>query len=105
MTNLQALKAEIEPYSASDEASVKRLIDAGLSADAEYSADNKLTLAKCAIAMLVSFLPLTNESLGPTSQSYDRKGLEERIGAICMENGLEDVYTEQPTVLVYHGLY
>lgn len=105
MTNLQALKAEIEPYSASDEASVKRLIDAGLSADAEYSAANKITLAKCAIAMLVSFLSLTKESLGPTSQSYDRKGLEERISAICSENGLEDVYTSQPTVLVYPGLF
>ena len=105
MTNLQALKAEIEPYSASDEASTKRLIDAGLSAEAEYSAANKLTLAKCAIAMLVSFLSLTNETLGPTAQSFDRKGLEERISAICMENGLEDVYTAQPTVVVYHNLY
>lgn len=105
MTNLQALKAEIEPYSASDEASIKRLIDAGLSPDAEYSAGNKITLAKCAIAMLVAFLSLTNETLGPTAQSYDREGLEERIGAICSENGLQDVYTSQPTVVVYHNMF
>lgn len=106
MTNLDALKAEVEPYSLSDDGYIKRLIDAGLSDTATYSASNKLAIAKCAIAILVSFLALTSEHLGPTSQSYDRKGLEQKLHALCAENGLDyDDYVSEPTVKVYHNLF
>lgn len=107
MTNLGALKAEVEPYSfSSDDGYIKRLIDAGLDAEATYTATDKLTVAKCAIASLVSFLSLSNETLGPTGQSFDRKGLEERLKAICDENGLRiGDYLELPRVKVYRNLF
>lgn len=107
MTNLVALKAEVEPYSLSnDDGYEKRLIDANLTATGTYTVANKLTIAKCAIAILVSFLSLTNETLGPTGQSYDRKGLEERLRAICEENGLKaDDFIEKPTVRRYRNLF
>lgn len=107
MTNLDALKAEVEPYSLSnDEGYIKRLIDAGLYDDDEYEVANRLSIAKCAIAILVSFLSLTSETLGPTAQHYDRQGLEERLRAICSENGLNsDDYTTQPQVRVYKNLF
>lgn len=106
MTNLDALKAEVEPYSLSDDGYIKRLIDAELSEKADYVAANKLTIAKCAISILVSFLSLASEHLGPTSQSYDRKGLEQKLQALCAENGLDyEDYVSEPTVKVYHNLF
>lgn len=107
MTNLDALKAEVEPYSLSnDVAYEKRLIDAQLTANGTYTVANKLAIAKCAIAILVAFLSLTNETLGPTGQSFDRKGLEERLHAICEENGLNaDDFIEKPQVRVYKNLF
>lgn len=107
MTNLVALKAEVEPYSLSnDDGYIKRLIDADLTAEGEYTKANKLTIAQCAIAILVSFLSLTNETLGPTGQSFDRKGLEERLQAICDENGLDaQEFLGQPRVKVYKNLF
>ncbi|MBQ9546759.1 MAG: hypothetical protein IJU90_05685 [Bacteroidales bacterium] len=106
MTNLEALKAEIEPYSATDNMYTKRLIDAGLSEDDEYESVNRKVLAKCAIDILLSFLSLSSESLGPTSQTYDKTGLEDRISAICLENGFDSsLYTSRPSVKVYHNLF
>ena len=107
MTNLDALKAEVEPYALSNDAAYeKRLIDANLTANGTYTADNRLAVAKCAIAILVAFLSLTDETLGPTGQSYDRKGLEERLRSICTENGLNaDDYVEKPQVRVYRHLF
>ena len=106
MTNLDALKADVEPYSLSDEGYVKRLIDAGLDEQATYVAENKMTVALCAIAILVSFLSLTNETLGPTSQSYDRRGLEDRLRALCNENGLNsDDYINRPSVTIYPCMF
>lgn len=106
MTNLEALKAEVEPYSMSDDGYIKRLIDADLKENDTYESSNKITIAKCAIQILVSFLPLTNEKLGPTSQSYDRKGLEDKIHDLCEENRLNyEQYAGKPRVTMYRNLF
>lgn len=106
MTNLEALKAEIEPYSLSDDGCAKRLIDVGLNEQSNYTSANKGLIARCAITILTSFLSLTNESLGPTSQSYDRKGLENRIRALCNENGLDDSqFLNEPAVYIYPNMF
>jgi hypothetical protein len=107
MTNLDALKAEVEPYSLStDDGYIKRLIDVDLYDDDDYEVANKLAIAKCAISILVSFLSLTSETLGPTAQHYDRNGLEERLRAICNENGLDaEDFIEKSQVRVYRNLF
>ena len=106
MTNLDALMAEVEPYTVSPVAYSKRLVDAGIDENAEYTIGNKKSIAICAVIILVSLLPLSSDNTGRASQSYDRKGLEERIKALCDENELdEEDYTEKPSVRIYRNLY
>lgn len=107
ITNIDALKAKVEPYALSEDKSYAvYLADADLAAEDTYTSGNKLSIIKCAIAILLSFLPLTNETLGPTAQSYNRQGLEERIRALCEEAGLNsDVFITQPTVKIYRNTF
>lgn len=102
MTNLQALIGEVEPYTASPYTYSKKLIDAGIAESGNYTAANKQSIARCAVLVLVAMLPLTSDHTGKASQSYDRKGLEERIAQLCNENDLEmDEFLAVPTVEIY----
>lgn len=106
MTNLQALISEVEPYTVSENAYQKRLTDNGISADAMYTQESKTDIAKCAISVLLSLLPLSSDSAGHSSQSYNKEGLEERIKAICDENGFNSYeYMERPSVKCYKNLF
>lgn len=89
MTNLEALIGEVEPYTVSQYAYRKRLLDAGLEEQGTYSSDSKRDIARCAVSILVSLLPLTGDKTGKTSQQYSREGLEDRIRQLCDENGLD----------------
>ena len=104
MTNLDALMAEVEPYTVSPIAYTKRLTDKGITPSAEYTPDNKKNIALCAIAILVSLLPLASDNTGRASQSYSREGLKDRIKAICDENGL-DSKEFVPSVTCYRNLF
>lgn len=105
MTNLEALIGEVEPYTASPFTYSKKLADNGITEAGTYSPENKKSIAKCAISILVAMLPLSSDNTGKASQSYNREGLEKRIRAICAENGLKpEEYLEEPTVIVYHDL-
>lgn len=105
MTNLEALMADVEPYTVSPFAYSKRLIDSGIDESAQYVSDSKVEIAKCAISILVAMLPLSSDSTGRASQGYSKEGLEERIKALCAENGLDaNEYVEMPTVVVYHNI-
>lgn len=105
MTNFEALIGELEPYTASPLTCSKKLADNSISEDATYTTENKVAIAKCAIAILVAMLPLSSDSTGRASQSYNKEGLEDRIKALCAENGLDaSEYIELPTVVVYHNL-
>ena len=88
MTNLEALIGEVEPYTVSQYASNKKLMDASLEPGGTYSAANKRTVAQCAVSVLVAMLPLTSDRTGKSSQTYSREGLEDRIKELCNENDL-----------------
>lgn len=88
MTNLEALIGEVEPYTASQYTTNKKLQDASLEPGGTYSAANKQTIAKCAVSILVAMLPLASDRTGKSSQTYSREGLEDRIKDLCNENGL-----------------
>ena len=105
MTNLEALIAEVEPYTVSPLTYSKKLADRSITEDAAYTPENKVEIAKCAISILVALLPLASDSTGRASQSYNKEGLEDRIKALCEENGLDvGDYIEVPTVVCYHNL-
>lgn len=103
MTNLEALIAEVEPYTVSPLAYSKKLADSEISESATYTPALKRKIAICAIQILVSLLPLSSDGTGRSSQSYNREGLEKRIAALCDENGI-DGSEYLPTVIVYHNL-
>ncbi|MBQ7143214.1 MAG: hypothetical protein IJR84_09205 [Bacteroidaceae bacterium] len=106
MTNLEALIAEVEPYTVSPFTYSKKLADGGINESADYTSENKREIAKCAISILIALLPLSSDSTGRASQSYNREGLEDRIKALCAENDLDaGEYIEEPTVIVYHNLF
>lgn len=105
MTNLEALMAEVEPYTVSPSTYSKKLVDCSISESATYTAEQKRPIARCAISILQMLLSLSSDSTGRSSQSYNREGLEERIKALCKENDLDEAdFIEVPTVLVYHNL-
>lgn len=105
MTNLEALIGEVEPYTASPFTYSKKLADKGIEENGAYSIANKKTIALCAISILVAMMPLSSDSTGKSSQSYNREGLEKRIRAICAENGLDPTdFIEEPAVVIYHNL-
>lgn len=97
MTNLQALTATVEPYTASALSLELALTDVGLTTTATYS--DKTLIAKAAIQVLKKFLSLSNESEGGFSQGYNPAELHNRIAAIAAENGLSgSQYNLQPKI-------
>lgn len=86
MTNLEALRAECEPYTVSPAVAEKALADAGLVPEEDY--DNAVLLAKAAVLALRKFLSLSNESEGGFTQGYSIEGLKQRITMLCRTAGL-----------------
>lgn len=81
MTNLEALRAECEPYTVSSAVANKALADAGLVPVDDYG--NASLLAKAAVFALSKFLSLSNESEGGFTQGYSIEGLKQRITVLC----------------------
>lgn len=94
MTNIEAIAAEIEPYSLSDDAYTKALIDAcahfstALDADEEYAAGSMKTIALAAMSCLNRLRVLAAENNGGISQNYNTAELEEAIKGIAKRAGL-----------------
>lgn len=106
MTNLEALIAELEPYTASPLAYSKRLADHGVVESDTYIADNKRNIGLAALDLLVAMLPLSSDSTGRSSQGYSLEGLEKRIKRLCEELGLDPAeFIPEPQVLVYPNLF
>lgn len=91
LTKLDALMAEVEPYTPSGATLRKALTDVGVADEtATYSADSdKRTIAKAAVAVLRKLVVLSSDSLGKSSQGYNVDNLKARIKALCKENDLE----------------
>jgi hypothetical protein len=87
VTNLEAIKAEIEPFTISVGALEKSLIDAGLIGSAKYS-DEK-SVAKATLKCLAKLVVLAKETEGKFSQDYAGGALEKRIICICSKYGFD----------------
>lgn len=94
MTNLEAIAAEIEPYSLSDESIEKSFVDAAshfdnaASSEDTYDGTMKQVCAYAAMLALNRVRVLANENIGGISQSYDVGKLEKRIRALAQSAGL-----------------
>jgi len=91
LTKLDALIAEVEPYTPSGSLLRKALADNGVADEtASYdSASDRITIAKSAIAVLRKLIVLSSDSLGKSSQGYNTENLKSRIVAICNDCGLD----------------
>ncbi|MCL4482178.1 MAG: hypothetical protein M1445_06110 [Bacteroidetes bacterium] len=87
MTNLEALKAEIEPYTLSKAALEKSLVDVGLTGSANYT--DEMSVAKAVVKSLSKLVVLAKESEGKFSQDYAAGTLEKRILGICSKFGFD----------------
>ena len=102
ITVLEALMSELEPYTAAQVVCKKALIDAGLADfanDTPYTPDCKRVVTLAAINVLKKFLPLSSDSVGKSSQSYNIEGLKRRIKGMCAEVGIDaDEILEIPSI-------
>ncbi|WP_303762479.1 DUF6706 family protein [Alloprevotella tannerae] len=90
ITKFDALIGELEPYTSSPASMTKSLLDAGVQdPEEEYTAEDKRTVAKAAIAILKKLIVLSSDSLGKSSQGYNVDKLEKRIKLLAKENDLE----------------
>lgn len=89
LSNLEALIAEIEPYTLSGGALRKALQDAGVDEGADYTPTDKRGVAVAAVNCLKKLTVLSSDSLGKSSQGYNVDNLKSRIKALCKENGLD----------------
>ena len=88
MTNIDALTAELHPFTVDGIVIEKSLLDNGLTGMDTYSAILTGVIATCAVKILTDLLSLASESEGGFSQSYDKNGLEQKINSIVKNNGL-----------------
>lgn len=93
MTNIEAVAAAIEPYSVSDDALEKALIDAGdrfgeLSSEDTYSAEGKKTVALASMLCLSRLRVLQSENIGGISNAYVVAKIEKVIKAIANDAGI-----------------
>jgi hypothetical protein len=105
MTNLEAVKGEIAPFTADKLAIDKVLTDNNLTGTSAYSTSNSKAIAKVSIVVLTSFLALASESEGNFSQSYDKAGLLSKIAALAKSNGLEDMLSSVGTTITNGSMY
>jgi hypothetical protein len=105
MTNLEAVKGEIAPFTADKLQIEKALIDNNLTGTTAYSITNSKAIAKVSIIVLTSFLALASESEGNFSQSYDKAGLLSKIAALAKSNGLEDMLSGVGTTIINGSMY
>lgn len=100
ITLLEALMAEIEPYTAASVVCAKALNDAGCEdVNAPYTTDCKRAVTIAAVKVLKKFVVLSSESVGKTSQTYNVEQLKRRIRELCNEANLNaDEFLGVPSI-------
>lgn len=91
LTKYDALLGELEPYTPSRLTLQKAMADGGVNdLEAEYNpVEDKKPIAIAAIQVLKKMVVLTSDSLGKSSQGFSVEQLNNRIKAICSDNGLD----------------
>lgn len=111
MTNREAVAATIEPYSVSDDALDKALIDASerfgeFAPDDNYSLGAKKCVALASMLCLARLRVLTAENIGGISQNYDVSKLDKAIKAIANDAGISPdlVASDEDNIVTYFSI-
>ena len=88
MTILEALYAEVDPYTPNRNTAIRALDKVGLTYTADATSDDDTLIATATVDILQKMLVLGSESEGGFSQSYT-DGVKARIRQICDQYGLD----------------
>ena len=94
MTNREAIAAEIEPYSLSEDSVEKSYMDAAARfgiigyVDDEYDYTDPRAVALASMFCLDRVRCLSSENIGGISQSFSAAEIEKRIRAIALRAGI-----------------
>lgn len=92
MTNLEALKAEIEPFTTGANTYLRALEKVGLTSSGTATAtdtSNETLLATAAVDVLSKLLVLSSESEGGFSQGYSTDAIKRRIKQLIDQYDLD----------------
>lgn len=99
MTNLEALKATIGfNIDSTDQMATKAMIDNGLTASDEYELENRPSLDKAAIDLLVGMKQIDSISDNGFSIKFNHEEAAATIAYLCARNGIANPLALTPTV-------
>lgn len=99
MTNLEALLAEVDPFSPAQNTAIRALSKVGLTYTDEVTDDDEADIAAAAADVLSKMLVITSESEGGLSMGYNTAAVKLRIRQICDQYGLDaSIYLITPVV-------
>jgi len=101
MTNLEAILEDLRPYPIRKRLIVRKCEKYNIGTDAVISSE--ITITRIVIEILVQMLSLNNVSEGGISISFDKKGVEQRIKALCDEIGLDSTEFVKEDIVTYLG--
>ena len=99
MTNLEALLAEVDPFSPNRNTAIRALDKVGLTYTDATTDEDETDIATAAVDILSKMLVLTSESEGGLSQGYSADAIRARIRQLCDQYDLDaSSYISQPSV-------
>lgn len=99
MTNLDALKATIGfNIDSTDQMATKAMIDHEITASDEYALENRPSLDKAAIDLLVGMKQIDSISSNGFSIKFNQEEAAATIAYLCARNGISNPLFLNPTV-------
>ncbi len=99
MTILEALYAEVDPFSPSRNLAIRALEKVELTYTDTADSDDDTLIATAAVDVLSRMLVVTSESEGGFSQSYDKAAIRSRIQQLCSQYGIDaSAYVTGPAI-------
>lgn len=99
MTNLDALRAELDPFTLSNDKMELKLLKSGVDPNVDFLLKNSKEISKAACSLLVDCKQMSSISEGGYSITYDSKAVDDKIISICKEAGIDaSEFLKVPTV-------
>lgn len=91
MTNFEAIIGSIYPYAVDEALILKTCVDLDIDVDKEYTLQDRESVARATIGILLNLITLSSESKDGSSMSYNADNIKERIYNIASFNGFADI--------------
>ena len=88
MTNLEALRAELDPFVLTDNKLILKLMKEDIEPDMIFEKESGKIISRIACYLLVDCKQISSLSEGDASVTYNSSAVDEKIRLICKESGL-----------------